>query len=139
MSPVELVLIHPPSTFRNPAGLSMHGMVTASVPSTPAVEIYPLGFLSIGAYLEKHGYSVAIRNLALTSSVLPQLRPARFAPFLRGRVAGIDLQWASNTDGALETAAAIKRCSHAYSLPATCVTRARDTQPKSSGSTVRRR
>lgn len=89
----------------------MHGMVTASVPSTPAVEIYPLGFISIGAYLEKHGFSVAIRNLALASSLFPWARPARFAAFLRGRVAGIDLQWASNADGALETASAIKRIS----------------------------
>lgn len=113
MSSTDLVLIHPPSTFRNASGLAMHGMVTASVPSTPAVEIYPLGFLSIGAYLERHGYSVAIRNLALAASLAPWIRPARFMPFLRGRVAGIDLQWASNADGALETADAIKRHSPA--------------------------
>jgi len=111
----DLVLIHAPSTFRNPAGFALHGMITASVPSTPVVEMYPLGFLSIASYLENRGYSVAIRNLALVSSVFPWCKPARFIPFLRGRVVGIDLQWAGTTDGALETARAIKR--HSPSTP----------------------
>jgi B12-binding domain/radical SAM domain protein len=84
-------------------------MMTASVPSTPAAENYPLGFLSIANFLEQHGFSVGIRNLALVNSFFPRMRPERLLGILRARVFGIDLHWATNTDGALELARTLKR------------------------------
>jgi B12-binding domain/radical SAM domain protein len=105
----NLLLLHLPSTYHSPTSLSLHNMMTASVPSTPAAENYPLGFLSIANYLERHGFSVGIRNLALINSFFPRMRPERFLPFLRARVFGIDLHWATNTDGALELARTLKR------------------------------
>lgn len=83
--------------------------MTASVPSTPAAENYPLGFLSIANYLERGGFAVGIRNLALINSFFPRMRPERFLGFLRARAFGIDLHWATNTDGALELARTLKR------------------------------
>jgi B12-binding domain/radical SAM domain protein len=83
-------------------------MIAASVFSTAALEIYPLGFLSIGEYLERHGYHVAICNLALLSSVMPRLRPEAILRRMRARMVGIDLHWAAHTDGLLELAHIIK-------------------------------
>ena len=83
-------------------------MMASSVPSTPAMEMYPLGFLSIGEYLERSGYRVAICNLALLYSILPGMRPERILRRVRARVVGIDLHWACTADGALETARILK-------------------------------
>jgi hypothetical protein len=71
----DLLLLHPPATYRSPTGLSLHNMMTASVPSTPAAENYPLGFLSIANFLEGRGFSAGIRNLALVNPVFPRMRP----------------------------------------------------------------
>ena len=115
MRPVDLLLLHPPTTFDSPTGLSLHNVIAASVPSTAALEIYPLGFLSIGEYLERHGYHVSICNLALLNSFVPRLRPERILRHMQARVVGIDLHWASHTDGLLSLAQAVKNiCSDAY-------------------------
>jgi B12-binding domain/radical SAM domain protein len=108
MKPVDLILLHPPTTFQNPTGLGLHNMIAASVPSTAVFEIYPLGFLSIGEYLERHGYHVAICNLALLNSIIPGLRPEAIIRRMRARVVGIDLHWAAHTSGVLELAHIIK-------------------------------
>jgi hypothetical protein len=71
----DLLLLHPPATYRSPTGLSLHNMMTASVPSTPAAENYPIGFLSIANYLERGGFAVGIRNLALVNPVFSRMRP----------------------------------------------------------------
>ena len=109
MRPVDLLLLHPPVTFRNPAGLSLHNMIAASVSSTASLEMYPIGFLSIGEYLERHGYHVAICNLALLNTVAPRLRPEFILRRMNAGMVGIDLHWAAHTDGALELAGMIKR------------------------------
>ena len=79
-------------------------MIAASVPSTAAFETYPLGFLSIGEYLERHGYHVSICNLALLNSFVPRLRPEAILRRMQARMVGIDLHWAAHTDGLLELA-----------------------------------
>jgi B12-binding domain/radical SAM domain protein len=111
MSLLDLVLVHPPSTYRNPNSLRLHGMIAASVPTTAALELYPIGFLSIAAYLEKRGYRVGIRNVALATSIFPRLPASSLRRFIRARVVGIDLQWATNIDGALEIARLVKQSS----------------------------
>ncbi len=108
MKPVDLLLLHPPATFRNPKELRLHSMIAASVPSTAVFEMYPLGFLSIGEYLERHGYHVSICNLALLNSVMPRLRPEFILRRMSARMVGIDLHWAVHTDGVLELARIIK-------------------------------
>ncbi len=108
MKPVDLLLIHPPATFRSPTNFGLHSMIAASVPSTPAFEMYPLGFLSIGEYLQRHGYHVSICNLALLNSVMPQFRPETIIRRIQARIVGIDLHWATHTDGVLELAKIFK-------------------------------
>lgn len=108
MKSVDLLLLHPPATFRSPTRLGLHNMIAASVPSTPVFEIYPLGFLSIGEYLERHGYHVSICNLALLNSVMPQFRPETIIRRIHARIVGIDLHWATHVDGALELTKIIK-------------------------------
>lgn len=109
MRPVDLLLLHPPVTFHNPTGLALHNMIAASVPSTASLEIYPLGFLSIGEYLERHGYHVAICNLALLNAVVPNLRIETILRRMNARMVGIDLHWAAHTDGMLELARMVKK------------------------------
>lgn len=84
-------------------------MIAASVPSTGALETYPLGFLSIGEYLERHGYHVSICNLALLNSVIPRLRPEAIVRRIHARMVGIDLHWATHTDGLLDLACTVKK------------------------------
>ena len=109
MRPVDLLLLHPPTTFQSPTGLGLHNMIAASVPSTPVFETYPLGFLSMGEYLERHGYHVSICNLALLNSLMPRLRPEILLRHIHARMVGIDLHWATHTDGALELARIIRK------------------------------
>ncbi len=115
MRPVDLLLLHPPTTFESPTGLSLHNIIAASVQSTAALEMYPLGFLSIGEYLERHGYHVSICNLALLNSLAPRLRPEMILRRMQARMVGIDLHWASHTDGSLSLAQAVKNiCSDTH-------------------------
>ena len=109
MQPVDLLLLHPPVTFRSPTALSLHNMIAASVFATSALETYPLGFISIGEYLERNGYHVSICNLALLNSFIPRLRPEAILRRIRARMIGIDLQWATHTDGLLDLACTIKK------------------------------
>lgn len=108
MRPVDLLLLHPPTTFQSPTGLKLHNMIAASVPSTAAFETYPLGFLSMGEYLERHGYHVSICNLALLNAFAPWLRPEPVLRRMQARAVGIDLHWAAHTDGVLELAHLVK-------------------------------
>ena len=71
--------------------------------------MYPLGFLSIGEYLERHGYHVAICNLALLNSVIPNLRIETILRRINARIVGIDLHWAAHTDGVLALARMVKK------------------------------
>ncbi|MFH1422831.1 MAG: cobalamin-dependent protein, partial [Planctomycetota bacterium] len=109
MQPVDLLLLHPPSTYHSQHSFVLHNMLTASVPSTPAAENYPVGFLSIANYIEKNGFTAGIYNLALVNSVFPRMRPERLLPILRARIFGIDLHWGINTDGALQLAKTLKK------------------------------
>ena len=84
-------------------------MIAASVPSTAVLETYPLGFLSIGEYLERHGYHVSICNLALLNAFVPRLRPESILRRMHARVVGMDLHWATHTDGLLELACMVKK------------------------------
>ncbi len=91
MRPVDLLLLHPPTTFESPTGLSLHNMIAVSAQSTAAREMYPLGFLSTGEYLERHGYHVSICNLALLNSLAARLRSETILRRMQARMVGIDL------------------------------------------------
>ena len=65
MSRIDLVLLHAPSVYDFRERSIMSGPVSDMVPSTPAFEMYPLGFTTMAEYLERHGLNVKIVNLAV--------------------------------------------------------------------------
>jgi len=104
----DLVLLHPPALYDFRRHDTLFGPVSDAVPSTPVFEMYPLGFTSLGARLEREGYNVRIVNLAYrmlrdpgfdVPAVLSRLDPVAF---------GIDLHWLVHAHGALAVAALVK-------------------------------
>ena len=109
MAPTDLILLHPPSVydFRKLPGI--HGPISDVVPSTPIFEMYPIGFVSLSEYLERHGLEVRIINVALkmlkdeafdVEKLIRKQKPVAF---------GIDLHWMAHVQGALALAEIIKR------------------------------
>ena len=109
MSKTDLVLLHPPSVYDFRERSIMFGPVSDVVPSTQVFEMYPIGFLSLMEYLQRHGQSVRIINVALrmlrsrrfdAEKLIKSLRPAAF---------GVDLHWLVHAQGSLALAAIIKK------------------------------
>jgi B12-binding domain/radical SAM domain protein len=105
----DLVLIHPPAVFDFRERPTLTGLLSDLVPPSAAFEMYPLGFTSIGHYLEKHGLRVRILNLAYRMLTEPGLDVDRVLGGLRARAFGVDLHWLAHADGALELAGRLKR------------------------------
>jgi len=61
----DVVLIHPPSVFDFRERAIVYGPISDVIPSTPVFEMYPIGFLTLSAFLRRLGYRVRIVNLAL--------------------------------------------------------------------------
>ncbi len=105
---VDLLLLHPPSVydFRQRPGFS--GPVSDVVPSSAVFEMYPVGFLTIAAYLRDRGRSVRIVNLALRMMEDRRFDVRRFLGEVRPKAAGVDLHWLPHAQGALEVARLVK-------------------------------
>ena len=109
MKKADLVLLHAPSVYDFREKAMMLGPVSDVVPSTQVFEMYPIGFMTLLTYLERHGFSVRIINVALrmlrnrrfdVEKLIKSLRPAAF---------GIDLHWLVHAQGSLELARIIKK------------------------------
>ena len=109
MAPIDLILFHPPSLYDFRKRPGIHGPISDVVPSTPIFEMYPIGFVSLSEYLERHGLNVRIINVAMkmlkdeTFDVERLIRKHKPAAF------GIDLHWMAHVQGALALAEIIKR------------------------------
>ena len=105
----DLVMIHAPAVFDFRERSIMYGPVSDMVPSTPVFEMYPMGFTTIGDYLERHDVRVRIHNLAVRMLIDPRLDVrkdlARFTPV----AFGIDLHWLPHCHGAIEVARILKQ------------------------------
>ncbi len=109
MPDTDLVLLHAPSVYDFRKKSILYGPVSDVVPSTQVFEMYPIGFMTILGYLQSHGYSVRIINVALrmlqsrrfdVDKLIRKLKPAAF---------GIDLHWLVHAQGSLELAALVKK------------------------------
>jgi len=87
----------------------MFGPVSDMVPSTPAFEMYPLGFTTMAEYMERHGLKVRIVNLAVlmlnrkdydVEAAIRDMNPVAF---------GIDLHWLPHAHGSIEIAKIVKK------------------------------
>ncbi|TET50815.1 MAG: radical SAM protein, partial [Anaerolineales bacterium] len=105
----DLVLLHAPSLYDYRRRATLWGPISDLVPSTPVFDMYPLGFSTMTAHLEKAGFRTRIVNLAARMVRSERFDVERKIRGLRGRVFGIDLHWLAHAQGALEIASLVKR------------------------------
>ena len=116
MKSPSLILLHAPSVYDFRERVTLRGPVSDLVPSSSVFEMYPIGFASIAAYLEDHGYPVRIVNLAAHMLKSPDFDVDSFIRYLpTPLVFGIDLHWLPHAHGALEIAKLVK--SHHPDVP----------------------
>ena len=87
----------------------MYGPISDVIPSTSIFEMYPIGFMTIAQYLEKHGFSVRIINVALKMLRNKKYDVDRLIKRLNPLAFGIDLHWLPHAHGSLELAKEKKR------------------------------
>ena len=109
MGQPDVVLIHPPSVYDFRERTIFYGPVSDVIPSSPVFEMYPVGFLTLAAFLRRHGYRTRIVNLALLMMRSRRFRPEQFLRRFRPALFGIDLHWLPHAHGAIEVASLLKR------------------------------
>jgi B12-binding domain/radical SAM domain protein len=109
MSQADLILLHPPSVYDFRKKAILYGPVSDVVPSTQAFEMYPIGFLTILDYLQRHGHSVRIINVANRMLRNRRFDVEKLVRSLRPVAFGIDLHWLVHAQGSLELAKVIKK------------------------------
>ena len=105
----DLVLLHAPSVYDFRKLPILFGPISDLVPSTPILEMYPVGFSSIAEHLGRSGIHVRIINLALRMLKDENFAVEKFLAKLHPRAFGIDLHWLPHAQGSLEIAAICKR------------------------------
>ena len=105
---VDVVLIHPPSVYDFRERTIFYGPISDVIPSSPVFEMYPVGFLTIAAFLRRHGYRVRIINLALLMMRSRRFRPEKLLRKLKPKIFGIDLHWLPHAQGSIEVARLLK-------------------------------
>ena len=106
--PLDLLLLHAPSVYDFRKRAILYGPVSDMVPSSTVFEMYPIGFLTIAAYLHERGLRVRIVNLALRMMNSRRFDVPAFLRRQRARAIGIDLHWLPHAHGALEVAQIVK-------------------------------
>lgn len=105
----DLVFLHAPSVYDFRRHSILYGPVSDLVPSTPVFEMYPIGFTTMAEYLERHGCSVRILNLAVRMLNDEDFNPETLVAALNPAAFGIDLHWLPHAHGALAVAEMVKR------------------------------
>jgi len=105
----DLILMHAPSNYDFREHAIMYGPISDVIPSTPVFEMYPIGLVSIGAYLENNGVNTRIINIANRMLKDPKFDVGRFVKQLSTSAFGIDLHWLPHAHGSLELARIVKR------------------------------
>lgn len=105
---IDVALIHPPSVYdfrRNP---SYTCMISEVIPSNYVFDMIPYGFLTLATYLEKHGYDVAIFNLAAKMIRDDRFDVRSYLKSVQADIYGIDLHWMVHAHGSIEVARIVK-------------------------------
>ena len=105
----DLVLLHPPSVYDFRETTAEYGPISDVIFSTPAFEMYPMGFTSIASHLEANGHNVRIVNIAQRMVSDPKYDAEAAIAGLNPALFGIDLHWLPHAHGALELAKIVKR------------------------------
>ncbi len=109
MAKADLVLLHAPSVYDFRKTSIMYGPVSDLVPSSPIFEMYPLGFTTIGEYMERHGLHVSLVNLAVLMLSKPGFDVEKAISEMDPVIFGIDLHWAPHAHGSIEIARLCKK------------------------------
>lgn len=109
MAKPDLILLHAPSNYDFRERAIMYGPISDVIPSTPVFEMYPIGLVSIGAYLERNGFRTRIINVANRMLKDPGFSAERLIEKLSTSAFGIDLHWLPHAHGSLELAAIVKK------------------------------
>lgn len=109
MSRTDLILLHAPSVYDFRKKSILYGPVSDMIPSTQVFEMYPIGFMSIREYLERHGYSVRIMNIAMKMLGSRKFDVEKCIASLHPVAFGIDLHWLVHAQGSLELAKIVKK------------------------------
>jgi B12-binding domain/radical SAM domain protein len=105
----ELILLHAPSVYDFRRESILYGPVSDLVPSTPAFEMYPIGFTTIAEYLERFGIHTRIINLAVHMLDDAHFDVENYLGKLDAMAFGIDLHWLPHAHGSIEIARIVKR------------------------------
>jgi B12-binding domain/radical SAM domain protein len=109
MAKTDLILLHAPHVYDFRKIPQLYGPVSDLVLSTPAFEMYPIGFSSLAEYLGKAGYHVRVVNLAGRMLRNARFDAEEFIRKLHAPVFGIDLHWMVHAHGAIEVAGLVKK------------------------------
>ncbi len=105
----DIIFLHAPSVYDFRQRATLWGPISDLVPSTPIFEMYPIGFSTLLAYLQQHGYRVRIVNLAARMERSARFDAEKLIAGLESRAFGIDLHWLPHAHGALEIARLVKQ------------------------------
>lgn len=105
----DLLLLHAPSVYDFRERPVLFGPISDVVPSTPAFEMYPLGFSNLAEAAMDAGFSVRIYNLAYRMLKDPSFDPEKVLRRFRPALFGIDLHWLVHAHGALAVAGLLRR------------------------------
>lgn len=103
----DVIFVHPPTNFEANAKPVALWPISEVIPSSPTFEMYPYGFLTMAEYLERHGFSTKIYNLALMY-LRENIDVHDFATKLDVELVAIDLHWMVHASGSLTLAKIIK-------------------------------
>ena len=106
----DVLLIHPPSVYDFRERIWFTGPIARTVPAlTPVFICVPIGLVSMGEYLNRHGYSVRISNVAERMLIEKQFDAERYIKGVDADIFGIDLHWCVHSQGAIEVANLCKK------------------------------
>jgi B12-binding domain/radical SAM domain protein len=100
----DLIFLHAPSVYDFRERATLWGPISDLVPSTPVFDMYPIGFATMLAHLQRGGYQVRIANLAARMVRSERFDPDTFLASLGARAFAIDLHWLPHAHGAIEVA-----------------------------------
>ena len=105
---IDVCFVHPPSIYDfRTKGIKL-GPISDVVPSTPVFEMYPIGFVSMLAYLIRHGYKARIANIAVQMLSNPKFDAEAYIKGIDASVFAVDLHWLPHVHGAYHISKMIK-------------------------------
>ncbi len=108
MPSADLVLFHAPTVYDFRRRATLWGPTSDLVPSEPVFDMYPIGFATLSAYLERSGFRTRIVNLAARMVRSERFDPERLISRMQAKVFGVDLHWLPHAHGSLAVAERIK-------------------------------